>query len=103
VLAGALDEIAGILERLDRRIAAAAGIDPLQGAPTPKLNQVRGYCAELRAQAAWEAGEAARIAQVEEATRAHEAAEQTALFQHRQELDFARRTGRINWGMARPR
>jgi hypothetical protein len=69
----AVDELAAILERLDRRISAAVGIDPLETVPTPNLDSIRRYLGEVRAQAEYEATAHLRLEAEQAAARKAEA------------------------------
>jgi hypothetical protein len=73
VTAKAVDELAGLVERIDRRVALLIGVDDLEASSSANLDRIRGYCAELRAQAAWDATAHLRLEAEQAAARNAEA------------------------------
>ncbi|MGO8876375.1 MAG: hypothetical protein ACLQNG_11510 [Acidimicrobiales bacterium] len=102
VTAAALDELAGQLERIDRRVALLLGANDLEPGSTPNLDRLRQYVAEVRAQKTWEANEHVRLEVEAAARRKDEAASVGEIWRNRQAIDAAQRAGLIS-GMGRPR
>lgn len=98
VLVNGINELAELLERIDRRVSLVAGIDPLEPGSTPNLSQIRGYCEELRQYAAWMANEPARLAAAAEAKRAAEFADDLERHRNAATIDSARRAGVLRDG-----